>query len=73
MRDVLKTFGRAVKARRTSLSLSQEQLADRCGFDRTYISMLERGVRSPSLLNLLKLAKGLDMPLSKLVEVCDGS
>ena len=62
-------LGRAIRARRQALGLSQEKLAERCGFDRTYISMLERGVRNPSLLNLLKLVKGLKTSVSKLTEV----
>lgn len=52
-------LGRAIKQRREALGFSQEKLAEQCGFDRTYISMLERGKRNPSLLNLLKLADGL--------------
>ncbi len=65
-------FGRAVKTQRARLGLTQEKLAERCGFDRTYISMLERGKRNPSLLNLLKLAKGLRTSVSKLTQVYDG-
>jgi transcriptional regulator with XRE-family HTH domain len=66
-------LGQAIRTRRDQLGLSQEKLAEKCGFDRTYISMLERGKRNPSLLNLLKLAKGLKTSVSKLTEVYDGS
>lgn len=66
-------LGQAIRNQREQLGLSQEKLAERCGFDRTYISMLERGKRNPSLLNLLKLAKGLQTSVSRLTEVCDGS
>lgn len=66
-------LGQAIRIQRDQLGLSQEKLAERCGFDRTYISMLERGKRNPSLLNLLKLAKGLQTSVSQLTEVCDGS
>jgi transcriptional regulator with XRE-family HTH domain len=68
----LEVLGLAIKARRESLGLSQEKLADRCEFDRTYISLLERGKRNPSLLNLIKLVKGLETSVSKLTEVYDG-
>jgi len=71
MSKSLVPLGRAIRTRRNSLGLSQEKLAERCGFDRTYISMLERGVRNPSLLNLLKLADGLATSVSKLTEVYD--
>lgn len=66
-------LGQAIKKQREKLDLSQEKLADRCGFDRTYISMLERGKRNPSLLNLLKLADGLETSVSQLTEVYNGS
>lgn len=61
-------LGEKIRARREQLELSQESLADKCGFDRTYISMLERGRRNPALLNLVKLAAGLDLPLSTLIQ-----
>ncbi len=66
-------LGQAIRTQREQLGLSQEKLAEQCGFDRTYISMLERGKRNPSLLNLLKLAKGLKTSVSKLTEVYDDS
>lgn len=65
-------LGRAIRERREMLSLSQEKLAEQCGFDRTYISMLERGMRNPSLQNLFKLAEGLGTTVSKLTEIYDG-
>ena len=69
----LVSFGLGVRAHREALGISQEKLAERCGFDRTYISMLERGTRNPSLLNVVKLAKGLGTSVSELTEVFDGS
>ena len=65
-------LGKAIKQRREALGLTQERLAEQCGFDRTYISMLERGARNPSLLNLLRLADGLKTSVSQLTEVYDG-
>jgi transcriptional regulator with XRE-family HTH domain len=64
----LDTLGDRIRSRREKLHLSQESLADRCGFDRTYISMLERGRRNPAFVNLVKLAEGLEVPLSTLIE-----
>ena len=66
-------LGQAIRAQREQLGLSQEKLAEQCGFDRTYISMLERGKRNPSLLNLLKLAKGLQTSVSTLTGAFDGT
>lgn len=61
-------LGKTIKYFRSQLNISQEALAHKCGFDRTYISMLERGKRNPSYLNLIKLTNGLDIKLSKLLE-----
>jgi transcriptional regulator with XRE-family HTH domain len=72
MPDSLIVLGKAIRARREQLGWSQELLAAKCGFDRTYVSMLERGKRNPSLLNLLKLADGLEISVSKLTEIYDG-
>lgn len=65
-------LGRVIRERREALGFSQERLAEQCGFDRTYISMLERGTRNPSLQNLFKLAEGLGTSVSKLTEIYDG-
>jgi len=46
--------------------LSQENLADVCGFDRTYISLIERGKRNISFMNLLTLSGGLNLSISEL-------
>ncbi len=61
-------LGKRIKYFRKQLSLSQEKLAHKCDFDRTYISLLERGKRNPSYLNLLKLSYGLSISISKLTE-----
>ena len=61
-------LGKAIRLKRETLGWSQEKLADRCGFDRTYISMLERGKRNPSFLNLLRVADGLETSIASLTE-----
>jgi len=68
MKDALCTLGKKVCARRTKLDLSQEALAERCEFDRTYISLIERGRRNPSFANLIRLAKGLGLSVSDLTK-----
>jgi transcriptional regulator with XRE-family HTH domain len=47
--------------------MSQEQLADASGLERSYVGRLERGGSQPTLLVLLKLAKGLNCEVSELV------
>ena len=66
-------LGYAIKAQREKLRFTQEYLAEKTGFDRTYISMLERGRRNPSFLNLLRIAKGLEIPITQLIGVYDAS
>lgn len=61
-------LGLRIKYLRQLLNISQEKLAHKCEFDRTYISLLERGKRNPSYLNLLQLSKGLEVSISKLLE-----
>lgn len=63
---LLEQLARNIKTRRTELNISQEKLAEICGFDRTYISLLERAKRNPSILNLKKLSIGLDIELCNL-------
>lgn len=64
----LKLFGAHVRAIRLELSFSQEELADRCGLDRTYIGGIERGERNVSLLNILKISGALGVPPRDLFE-----
>lgn len=66
--DILLLLGTKIKNRRNELNLSQEALADICEFDRTYISLLERGQRNISFINLLRLANGLQTDLYTLTK-----
>lgn len=59
---VLKAFGAVVRDRRKALDdMSQEELADRAGLHRTYIGGVEQGRRNLSLLNIMKIAKALEI------------
>jgi transcriptional regulator with XRE-family HTH domain len=49
------------------MSLSQEQLGEGAGLDRTYISGVERGVRNPTISSLFKIAAGLECDLSAIL------
>ena len=54
-------FGVRVKARRHELGYSQRALADRAGLDWSYTAQVERGERNVALLNILRIARALDM------------
>lgn len=55
----LKGLGQAIRARRETLEVSQEALADAAGMDRAHMGKIERGERNVTLLNLLKIAAAL--------------
>ncbi|WP_221765550.1 helix-turn-helix domain-containing protein [Methyloradius palustris] len=59
-------FGLRIKELRKSKGLSQEDFADLCELDRTYISGIERGKRNPSLNALEILAKALNISIGEL-------
>ena len=63
----LAAFGRAVRARRRELGLSQEELGRTSRLHRTYVSGVELGHRNLSLLNLVALAAALDLQPSELL------
>lgn len=64
---VRRRIGSRIHRRRRQLKLSQEQLAEQVGFSPNYIAHLERGSRGISLATLVRLARGLRTPLSRLV------
>jgi transcriptional regulator with XRE-family HTH domain len=59
-------FGRAIRGRRQKLGVSQEEFADMCGLDRTYIGGIEWGERNLSLINIEKIARTFRISLSDL-------
>jgi DNA-binding XRE family transcriptional regulator len=66
--DVRIRFGKAVRGRRRRLGVSQEEFADMCGLDRTYMGGIERGERNLSLVNIEKIALGFEIPLTELFQ-----
>ena len=61
-------FGKVLKQTREKKGLSQEQLAFDSGLHRTYISLIERGKRSPSLRTLERIVNALDLRLSVMIK-----
>ena len=62
---ILERYGSAVKFRREELSITQEDLAEKAGIHRTYLSDVERGTRNLSLINVERLAIALDLSLAE--------
>ena len=61
-------IGVQIKELRKKNGLSQEKFALKIGMDRTYFASVENGKRNISIINLEKIAKGLDISLSELFE-----
>jgi transcriptional regulator with XRE-family HTH domain len=64
---VAAAFGEVLRDCRHKAGISQEELAARADVDRTYVSLLERGRRQPTLDSLFRLAKGLDVTAATMV------
>jgi len=67
--DILIKFGERVKKLRLEKNWSQETLAEKTGFHRTYIGMIERGERNLSLKNIETFANTFEMKVSELLEL----
>ena len=63
---VLRAFGFSLKKLREAKHLTQEELAEIAGIDRTYLSDTERGSRNIGIKNIVKLASGLGVSAGEL-------
>jgi transcriptional regulator with XRE-family HTH domain len=66
--DPRDTFGRNLRRLREERGFSQESLAGHAGLHRTYVGAIERGERNVSLLNIVKLARALNVDVRELFE-----
>jgi transcriptional regulator with XRE-family HTH domain len=62
-------LGKVISSLRQSAGLSQEELAERASIHRTYVSQIERGLKSPTIAILLKLSKALETTPSKIMRL----
>lgn len=63
----LVAFGLAVQARRDTVGLSQEELADKAHIDRSYMSNIERGMQNVGFMSAVQIAAALNVSLAQLV------
>lgn len=68
---VEEVFGEVLKELRTRTGKTQEGLALDAGLDRTYISLLERALRQPTLETVLRLAPALNVLASEIVAMVE--
>lgn len=69
--NLLKKFGQKFRELRIRMKLSQEALAEKAFVHRTYIGMIERAEKNITLSNIEKIAKALNVSISKLFEGVD--
>jgi len=67
--QVLKVFGENLRILREQKGISQEHLAEIAGLHRTYLGGVERGERNPTLLTIVKISRGLEIPPSILLNI----
>lgn len=66
-KHILNKFGERMQRVRKSKDISQEKLAEMIAMDRTYIGLIERGERNPTIRTLYKIAKALKISSSDLL------
>ncbi len=63
-----KKFGERLKELRDKNKVTQEQIAEKVGVDRSYMGFLERGEKNPTLEKLTLIAKAFNITLSELLK-----
>ena len=71
MSDITKILGQRIRNYRTAKGFSQEKLAEYAGCHSTYIGQIERGEKNATIESIEKIAKALNISLSKLFEKLD--
>jgi transcriptional regulator with XRE-family HTH domain len=61
-------LGTIIRNKRVLLHISQQELAEGSGLQRSYISDLERGARNVAVRNLCRICKALDLPVSAVLK-----
>jgi transcriptional regulator with XRE-family HTH domain len=64
----LVALGRAIRELRSAKKISQEELADLAGVDRSHVGRVERGDNNVALLTLVRIADALDTTVTRLVQ-----
>ena len=69
--EIAKVFGDVLRELRKHAKLNQEALAHASGVDRTYISLLERGLRQPSLKSIFSICSALGIQPSEMIAIVE--
>lgn len=68
MKSLQQKFGQVIRRRRLEMGLGQEALADKATLHRTHVSLIERGLRMPTLGVIKKLADALETSMAALMK-----
>ena len=60
-------FAQVLRRYRKKIDYSQEKLASESDLDRTYISLLERGLRQPSLTSIIQISKAFKVSAAEMM------
>lgn len=66
--EILHHIAKNIRALRRQKGWSQEELADRAGLHRTYVSGVERGIRNPTVTSLKCIADALDVSIGAITD-----
>ena len=66
-KHILKKVGKKIQEARKSKGVTQEKLAEMLSMHRTYIGLIERGERNPTIRTLYKISKALKVGAKELL------
>lgn len=67
--DLLKRMGKRIRDSRKSQKITQEELAEMAEISPSFLGMIERGQRIPSIMTISKICNSLDISVDKLLEL----
>ena len=70
-KSLASVFGDVLRELRTEAGMSQETLAYECELDRSFISMMERGLRVPTIETVFKISKPLKKSPSEIINLVE--
>lgn len=65
------TAGRVIAEYRKKKRITQEILSGLCGLNRTHLSAIERGLRSPTLTTFIRLCYAMEVDPAEVVETIE--
>ena len=69
--EIVAEFGKIIRKLRIEAGLTQEELGFEADLRRTFISTIELGQQQPTLVTIFKLARALNVPASKIIELVE--